>query len=189
MTRGRAFQVLKLLLAFAIAAAMPIAPVFAQSTPVECAAIAGNSERLACYDALFRGPGEAVESVIVQSERMIPALPAGRDYATFTVACAAEGIEVSFGFAGQFVSNTGDIAAVTFQVDQGGTVVRTLSADPTNKSLRFSSARDAGAFLDSLIAGRNLKVRMTPVRQRSVTVDFQLLEYADQIAALRSSCP
>lgn len=189
MTRGRPFGVLKFLAVFVIALAAA-APAVAQATPEQCASIPGDAERLACYDALFRPDVEPNQggSIVIQSERMIPALPTGRDYATMTVACLDDGIDVSFGFAGQLVSNTGDIAPVTFQLDQGGTTVRTLSADEENKLLRFPTSRDAAAFIDGLAGGRNLKVRMTPVRQRSLTVDFRLPDVADDIAALRASC-
>ena len=191
MSRGKDLRVLKFLLAFAIAAAMAVAPALAQTAAAQaaqCVAIADDAERLACYDALFRADGEPAEAIVVQSARMIPAQPTGRDFAKMTLACPAEGLDVSFEFAGQLVSNTGDIAAVTFQLDQGGTTVRTMSASEDNRLLRFASARDAGAFVDGLEGATNLKVRMTPVRQRSVTVDFRLPDVAEQIAALRAGC-
>jgi hypothetical protein len=105
-----------------------------------------------------------------------------------TVACTAGAMTVSFGFANHLVSNTGDISPVTFQIDQNATAVRTLSADETNTALSFAPGRDTEAFLDSLLGGTNLKVRMTPVRQRSVTVDFRLAEQEAAIVALRESC-
>lgn len=190
MTRGWVGRLHKLLAVVAIAIAGPVMPAAAQSTPEQCASIADDGERLACYDSLFRSTGAIPQDavVVVESERMIPAQPTGRAPATMTVACADGAPDVSFSFAGQLVSNTGDIAPVTFQVDAGGTAVRTLTANEDNTELRFATPRDAEAFLDSLIGGRNVKVRMTPVRQRSVTVDFRLPEVADQIAALRAGC-
>ena len=162
----------------------------AAQTAEECAAIAADPDRLACYDALFRdaAPVEPGAALVAESERMIPARPSGRGFAMMTVSCVAGGIDVAFGFAGHLVSNTGDIAPVTFQIDQNATAVRTLSADADNTLLRFATAREAGAFLDSLAGGRNLKVRMTPVRQRSLTVDFRLTDIAEPLEALRASC-
>jgi hypothetical protein len=179
-----------ILIALAIVAA-PAPSALAQDEAAACAAIAGDTERLACYDAIFRPTGAItpdVAPIIVNSERMIPARPTGRAPATMTVSCGAGGIEVAFGFANQLVSNTGDIAPITFQVDAGGTTVRTLSADADNTALSFGSSSDAVAFLDSLEAGTNLKVRITPVRQRSVTVDFRLMEVAARVGALRETC-
>jgi hypothetical protein len=180
---------LRLLLLLALVLAAAPGAAMAQSTPEACAAIAGDPERLACYDAIFRDNVAApADAVVIESERLIPARPTGREPATMTVACEPSGVVVSFAFAGQLVSGTGDIAPVTLQVDQGGTSVRTLSADDSNTSLRFAPGRESEAFLDSLAGGTNLRVRMTPVRQRSLTVDFRLTESFDAIAALRAGC-
>jgi hypothetical protein len=189
MARGSSFHFRNLLAGLAIVIASLGAPAVAQSTPRQCAAIADDGERLACYDALFGAPVEAAgEPIVVQSERMIPALPSGRGLATLTIACVSGAIDVSFSFAGQLVSNTGDIAPLTLQIDQNATSVRTLSANDANTALSFSTPREANAFLDSLAGGTNLKVRVTPVRQRSLTVDFRLPAIRDEVAALRAAC-
>lgn len=167
-------------------------PAAAQQAGSDCAAIASDDERLACYDRIFRtggaGDGALIEPVTLQSERLIPAQPSGREPATLTVGCEAGAVEVNFGFAGQLVSITGDIAPLTWQIDQGATTVRTLAAAPDNRSLSFSSSRDTEAFLDSLAGGTNLRVRVTPVRQRSLTVDFRIDAEIEPIATLRQSC-
>lgn len=165
-------------------------PASAQSTPQECAVVAADAERLACYDALFRGTGAvpASDAVVLQSQALIPARPSGRGSAELSIACAAGGPMVAFTFAGQLVSATGDIAPVTFQLDAGGTSVRTLAADANNTELSFAPGRESEAFLDTLVGATNLKVRMTPVRQRSLTMDFRVNAVADQIAAVRASC-
>jgi hypothetical protein len=181
--------VLRLFLPFVLLAGFVSAgPALAQSTPEECATIEADPDRLACYDAIFRNEVGQGEAVVIESERLIPALPTGREPATMTIACETAQVVTSFAFAGQFVSNTGDIAPVTLQVDQNATSVRTLTADGSNTSLRFAPGRESEAFLDSLAGGTNLRVRMTPVRQRSLTVDFRLPEHTDAIAALRSGC-
>jgi type VI secretion system protein VasI len=171
-------------------AALGIAPAAAQTTPEECAAIAADAERLACYDAIFRSGTlpQPEGAVVIESERLIPARPTGREPATMTIACMSGDVTVSFAFAGHLVSNTGDIAPVTFQIDQNATAVRTLSADEANTSLRFGPGRESETFLDGLTGGTNLKVRMTPVRQRSLTVDFRLPPHEAPIGALRASC-
>lgn len=166
-------------------------PSLAQQTGADCAEIAGDTERLACYDKLFRGPPEdapAAETVTLQSARLIPAAPSGREPATLTIACEEGAPRVRFSFAGQFVSATGDIAPLTMQVDQNATVVRTMAASADNRSLTFSNARDTEIFLDSLAGGSNLRVRVTPVRQRSLTVDFRVGQVLPAIADLRENC-
>jgi len=187
MTRG---TILKFLAALAITGAWPVMPASAQSTPQQCAAIAADPERLACYDALFAGTGAvpAGDAVTLQSQALIPARPSGRGSAEMVVSCDSGGPVVSFTFAGQLVSATGDIAPVTFQLDAGGTAVRTLLPDGTNTRLSFAPGRESNTFLDTLAGATSLKVRVTPVRQRSLTVDFRVNTVADQIAAVRANC-
>lgn len=184
--RGLVTNVLGLLV---IAMAVPALPAVAQAPGEACAVIADDAERLTCYDAIFRNVGNVPSGdVIIESQRPIPAQPTGRQPATMIISCDADGLRVAFAFAGQLVSNTGDIAAVTFQVDQNATSVRTLRASADNKSLSFAAGNESAQFLDSLAGGTNLRVRMTPVRQRSLAVDFRLHERAAEIGALRESC-
>jgi hypothetical protein len=195
MSLGKCVGPVKVLCGLAIAALISLSAQ-AQETPQACAAIADDGERLACYDALFRNgeadtvpvDADALEAVVLSSERLIPARPTGREPATMSVACTDGAMVVSFAFAGHLVSNTGDIAPVTLQVDQNATAVRTLRANADNTALSFGAGRESEAFLDSLTGGTNVKVRMTPVRQRSLTVDFRLPESAAAIDALRQSC-
>lgn len=175
-----------------LALALLVQPAVGQEeTGESCAAIAADAARLACYDGIFRSDRPASEQpteLVFESERMIPARPSGRAAATFSVACAPEGPEVRFGFANQLLSATGDVAPVTLQVDQGPTTVRTMAASEDNVSLSFASAQETATFLDSLSGGDLLRVRMTPVRQRSVNVTFRLEDAVPQIEALRVSC-
>lgn len=179
----------KLLAGLLIVTAWSVPQAVAQQSVGQCVVIEDDGERLACYDSVFRDTAVAPEgAIVVQSERLIPARPTGREPATMSISCDAGNMVVSFSFAGQLVSNTGDIAALTYQVDAGGTVVRTLRANDDNTQLSFATERDTSFFLDTLVGGTNLKVRMTPVRQRSVTVDFSLMPIADDLAAMRAGC-
>ncbi len=166
------------------------APGLGRETGESCATIGDDAQRLVCYDNVFRsGAPPVVEGAIVlESEQLIPARPSGRAPASLSFACVSGSPEVRFSFAGQLMSATGDIAPVTLQVDQGPTQVRTMRASDDNQSLSFGAARDTAAFLDTLNGGTTLKVRMTPVRQRSLNVNFRLTETLDEIAALREAC-
>lgn len=171
-------------------AALLSAPAAAQESGVSCARIEDDAERLACYDSLFRTEAplaEGSETVTIASERLIPAFPTGREPAEMIVACSEGQLTVQFQFAGQILS-TGDIAPITFQVDQNATAVRTLRASPDNTAVGFWTTPESNAFLSSLVGGTNLKVRMTPVRQRSLTVDFRLAAHRDAIEAVRLAC-
>ena len=180
----------KRLVFVALAAGLLAAPAQGQETGESCAAVADDAARLACYDGVFRTdtPSTPEGGLSYESERLIPARPSGRAPATFAVACAAGQAKVSFGFAGQLMSATGDIAPLTLQVDQRQTQVRTMQSTDGNTRLTFASDRETQAFLDSLGGGRSLEVRVTPIGQRSLTVNFRIAEALAEIGALRESC-
>lgn len=166
------------------------APAVAQDAGESCTAIASDTERLACYDAIFRPAedGPVAPEVVIDSEQLIPARPVGRAPAVMTVACIDGGASVRFSFANQLLSNTSDNAPLTFQVDLAGNTVRNLPVGEDNTTVGFASARDAASFLDTLEGARSLRVRVTPVRQRSLTVDFRLQERNEEIGAVRAAC-
>ena len=180
----------KRLVFVALAAGLLAAPAQGQETGESCAAVADDAARLACYDGVFRTdtPPAPAGGLSYESERMIPARPSGRAPATLTIACDAGQTRVSFGFAGQLMSATGDIAPLTLQVDQRQTQVRTMQSTDGNTRLTFANDRETRAFLDSLGGGRSLEVRVTPIGQRSLTVNFRIAEALAEIGALRESC-
>jgi hypothetical protein len=171
-------------------AALMVLPVSAQETGAACGQVENDIDRLACYDKLFRpdNPPLGGGALTILSERLIPALPSGRKPAEMIVSCDAGLLTVQFRFAGQLVSATGDIAPLTLQVDQNATAVRTLRVSEDNTALGFWTTSESQAFLNSLAGGTSLKVRMTPVRQRSLTVDFRLPDHRDAIVEVRGAC-
>jgi hypothetical protein len=179
-----------LLIAAALLTLASPVPAIAQQDAQSCAAIGADAERLACYDAIFLVPddGLGVADVRIESEQQIPARPNGRAPAEMVIACTQSGIAVRFSFANQLLSSTSDNAGVTLQVDLGGNIVRNLPVDADNTTLGFANARDATVFLETLEGAGSLRVRITPVRQRSLTVDFRLAELAEEIEAVRASC-
>ena len=180
----------KRLVFVALAAFILATPSQGQETGEGCAAVADDTARLACYDGVFLtgAPAMPEGALSYESERLIPARPSGRAPATFAIACVAGQPQVSFGFAGQLVSATGDIAPATLQIDQRQTQVRTMQSTEGNTRITFGSVRETQAFLDSLEGGRSLEVRVTPIGQRSLTVNFRLAEALSDIRALRESC-
>ena len=166
---------------------LPATPSFAQADGAACAAIAGDSERLACYDDIFRGvPADAANAVSFNSEQLIPAKPSGRQPAVITVACAAGVLSVKFSFAGNTMSAIGSDAGITLQLDLQTTRSRTLPTADNNTALVIN--RDAEAFLDSLAGATNLTVRVTPVSSRSLSVRFKLAGVDEAVAPVRAAC-
>jgi hypothetical protein len=166
---------------------LPATPAFAQANGATCAAIAGNPERLACYDAIFRAaPRDAAESVSFNSEQLIPARPSGRQPAVMTVACYAKVLSVKFSFAGNTMSPIGGDAGISLQLDLQA--ARNLTLPTTDANTALLVTRDARTFLDSFQGATNLTVRVTPVSSRSLTVRFRVADLDEAIAPIIAAC-
>lgn len=165
------------------------APALAQSGS-NCAAIAADNERLACYDSVFRADaaGQAGLSVSFDSEQLIPARPSGRMPATMTVSCTAGTLTVAFAYAGNTLSALGRDVGLTLQVDLQAARSRTLTVDETNTAILINNTQDSLAFLDMLAGANNLTTRVTPANSRSLSVRFSLDGVLEEIAPVRAAC-
>lgn len=163
-------------------------PAMAQ-TAGQCAAVGNDTERLACYDAVFRpNPATADETRFsLNSEQLIPAYPNGRAPATITVACRAGALEVAFGFAGNTISSLGRDAGITLQYDLQRRS-RTLPVNADNTALLISGTADTLSFIESLAGTTNLTVRVTPASTRTLSVRFPVSGIADQVEPVVAAC-
>ena len=189
MGRGIAF-VKRFVLAFVLPMLMtPSAPALAQ-TGAQCAPLADDAERLACYDALFRSAGatDAPLGVTLESEQLIPARPSGRAPATITVFCEANILQVAFAFAGNTMSSLGRDTGITLQYDLARARSSTLPVNADNTAILIDNTADAMAFLDGLIGATNLTVRVTPASTRSLSVRFRVDAFAQEVAPVIAAC-
>lgn len=171
--------------------AAPASPVLAQSAGSDCAAISGDAERLACYDAVFRTggvPSVAATVAALESEQLIPARPSGRAPATMTVACESGQLSIAFAFAGNTMSALGNDAGITLQYDLQAARSRTLPVNGTNTAIVMGASDGAEAFLQGLEGATNLTVRVTPVSSRSLSVRFRVDAFMPAIAPVRAAC-
>lgn len=164
-------------------------PALAQ-TGADCAAIADNGERLACYDGVFRTDSALADamSVTLESEQLIPARPTGRAPATITVSCEADVLTVAFGFAGNTMSSLGRDTGITLQYDLARARSSTLPVNEDNTAILIDNTADARAFLDGLRGATNLTVRVTPASTRSLSVRFRVDAFAQDAAAVVAGC-
>lgn len=164
-------------------------PAAAQSG-AECAAIGGDTERLACYDGVFRTEGNLPDamSVTLESEQLIPARPSGRAPATITVACQADVLQVAFRFAGNTMSSLGRDIGMTVQVDLARSRSSTLPVNEDNTAVLIDNTADARAFLEGLNGATNLTVRVTPASTRSLSVRFRVDAFAQDVGAVMAAC-
>lgn len=206
-----------LALAAAIAGLFATAPVGAQQTsPERCALIGPASERLACYDGLFRsgeftGETDAEDAAdmgmwasgvevsqiegterpfaSLQSEQLIPALPRGRAPARLTILCLDETTSVQFSFAGYPLGTpTSNSGTLTIQFDRMPSRSQSLQLSPDRTALGFFTTADAMNFIDSLMQSERLFVRAQPQGQRSATVSFLLEGIEEALVPVREAC-
>ncbi len=201
----------------ALAALMAAAPVPAQqTTPERCALIGPATERLACYDNLFRSDqftggdedepepeqgmwasGVEISQIegterpfaTLQSEQLIPALPRGRAPARMTILCLDGSTAVQFSFAGYALGTpTSNSGTLTIQFDRLPSRSQSLELGPDRTTLGFFTDAQAKAFIDQLLQSERLYVRAQPQAQRSVTVSFQLDGIEEALGPVREAC-
>ncbi|WP_332717060.1 type VI secretion system-associated protein TagO [Pelagibacterium mangrovi] len=197
----------------ALSAAMPA---MAQPSPERCAAIGPATERLQCYDSLFRSDqftggdpetempaqgmwasgvevsqieGTELPFAAIQSEQLIPALPRGRAPARLTILCQDGVPAVQFAFAGQFMGTpTSQSGTITLQYDRQPPRSQSLELSPDRTALGFYEESDARTVIEQLLQTERLYVRATPQAQRSVTVSFLMEGIEAAIEPVRASC-
>lgn len=201
----------------AMAGFLAISPLAAQhTTPERCALIGPATERLACYDNLFRseqftgGDDEEVTPqqgmwasgveisqiegterpfASLQSEQLIPALPRGRAPARMTILCLDDNTVVQFAFAGYALGTpTSNSGTLTIQFDRLPSRSQSLELSTDRTALGFFTDAQAMGFLEQLLDAERLFVRAQPQGQRSVTVSFQLEGIEDALVPVREAC-
>lgn len=208
-----------LVLSVVMVSTMAVAPTQAQqTTPERCALIGPATERLACYDSLFRsgqltgGVQEEAENptpgiwnfgvevsqidgtetafATLQSQQLIPALPRGRAPARLTIICGNDDVtSVQFSFAGQFMgTETSNSGTITLQFDNNPPRSQSLQLSGDRTALGFFSNDDAMAFISQLQQTQRLLVRAQPQAQRSATVSFDLEGIGEALEPVREAC-
>lgn len=203
--------------AIAMAGLLAVSPLAAQQTsPERCALIGPATERLACYDGLFRSDqftgdnedeatprqgmwasGVEVSQIegterpfaSLQSEQLIPALPRGREPARMTILCLDETTVVQFAFAGYPLGTpTSNSGTLTIQFDRLPSRSQSLELNADRTALGFFTDAQAMTFLDQLLDAERMFVRAQPQGQRSATVSFQLEGIEQALVPVREAC-
>lgn len=152
--------------------------------------MAGDAERLACYDSIFRAAptAEGVVEMTLESEQLIPAVPSGRGNATMSLVCEAGELTVRFGFAGNVLAAMGSPTGISLQRDLLRAQTMTLPPGNGGTVLVMHGNAEVLAFLDSLRGVTNLGVRVTPANARSLNVRFRVADLAEQAAPVVAAC-
>lgn len=190
-------------------------PALAQTAPERCAAIGPASERLSCYDSIFRSgqftgnesgddadqglwtsgieisqiEGTEVPFATLESEQLIPALAGGRAPARLTALCLDGETTLQFSFAGSAMGTpTSNSAAITLQYDRQPPRTQSVDLSPDRLAIGFFESAPAREVIDQLRQSQRLFVRATPQSQRSVTVSFQLEGIEAALQPVREAC-
>lgn len=191
-------------------------PALAQPSPERCAAIGPATERLACYDSLFRSDqftggggdeetpeqgmwasgveisqieGTELPFASVQSEQLIPAFPSGRAPARLAILCREGETVVQFTFAGQFMGTpTSQSGTITLQFDRQPPRSQSLELSADRTAIGFYSDAEAREIINRLLDTDRLYVRATPQAQRSVTISFLMEGIEAALAPVREAC-
>ncbi|RDE10478.1 type VI secretion system-associated protein TagO [Pelagibacterium lacus] len=194
----------------------PMGPAaMAQAPSAErCAAIGPATERLQCYDSIFRSgvftgggaEGEAhglwtsgveisqiegteLPFATLQSEQLIPSLQGGRAPARLTLLCVDGETVLQFGFAGSAMGTpTSNSAPLTLQYDRQPPRSQSVAISPDRQAIGFFDTGEARPVIDQLLETDRLYVRATPQSQRSVTVSFLMEGMAAALGPVREAC-
>lgn len=193
--------------------ALPVA--VAQDPSAErCAAIGPATERLACYDSIFRSgeltgeTGEAPDQglwssgievsqiegteipfAMLESEQLIPAMPSGRGPARITVLCLEGETVLQFSFAGSPMGTpTSNSGTITLQYDRQPPRSQSLDLSPDRLSVGFFETSSSRPVIEQLLQTQRLFVRATPQAQRSVTVSFEMDGLDTALEPVREAC-
>lgn len=175
--------------------ALPMPATLAQMPSSErCAAIGPASERLQCYDSIFRSgqftgenaddgsapdqglwtsgveisqiEGTELPFATLQSEQLIPALSGGRAPARLTILCAEGETILQFGFAGSAMGTpTSNSGTITLQYDRQPPRSQSVDLSPDRMAIGFFETGDARPVIDQLLQSQRLFVRATPQSQ------------------------
>jgi type VI secretion system protein VasI len=190
--------------------------VLAQTAPERCAAIGPASERLACYDSIFRSgqftgeddegadadaglwtsgievsqiEGTEVPFATLESEQLIPALAGGRAPARLTILCLDGETALQFSFAGSAMGTpTSSSGTITLQYDRQPPRTQSVDLSPDRLAIGFFETEAALPVIGQLQQTQRLLVRATPQSQRSVTVSFQLEGIETALQPVRAAC-
>lgn len=199
-----------------VLAVMTAAPATAQTTPERCAQIGPATERLECYDGIFRSSqftggsesadvpaqgmwvsgievsqieGTELPFATLQSEQLIPALPRGRAPARLTILCVDGETVAQFGFAGYAMGTpNSNSGTITLQYDRQSPRSQSLQLSADRTTLGFFETTQAMTFINQLLETERLFVRATPQAQRSITVSFLTEGIETALEPVREAC-
>lgn len=180
------------------------------ATPEDCAKIAADTERLACYDLQFKASVSSVPqpaeskwlvreevSKIDDSKNVLLYLSATEPITdrlgqpsilALSIACREGKTNLWLYFGGQFMADLNGGGRVTYRIDKAAAKTRSFEESNDNEALGLWSGGAAIPFIKELFGGTTLLVRATPFNESSVTAELPIAGLEEAIKPLRQAC-
>ncbi|WP_119165181.1 hypothetical protein [Algihabitans albus] len=184
-----------------VAAVLPLPAV----ASTDCAGIPDDAARLACYDSVYRAPGQETprwalsETISALDDRrevemVLDAVAPFEDRfgelvrASLHLACRGEEMQVWVHFGGAYFSEHAGGATMIYRLGDGAARRRDFAVANDRRSLGFWTGRAAGLFLGELEGQDRLTVQATPFRTNRATAVFDLAGFPAALRKLRAAC-
>lgn len=180
-----------------------------------CAGLVSDSERLSCYDRIYRSiasppvpPTSSVEDkgdwqvslsqsalddtptvvLRLESANEIARPFGGRGTGSLYLRCQENTTVAYFVFAGHFMSDIQGGGRVDYRIDDHKAQRTGMEVSSDNKALGLWSGGSAIAFIKSLIGSRKLVIRATPFNESPVELTFNTAGLEAALKPLKAAC-
>ncbi|MFE0756328.1 type VI secretion system-associated protein TagO [Inquilinus sp. NPDC058860] len=180
------------------------------AAPEDCAKIAADAERLACYDLQFKASvspvPQAPESKWVVQEQVSKIDDSKNVFLRLTssepitdrlgqpsdlvlwIACRERKTSLWIHFGGQFMADLNGGGEVTYRIDKAAAKTRSFEESNSNEALGLWNGIPAIAFIRELFGGTMLLIHATPFNENSVTAELPIAGLEEAIKPLREAC-
>ncbi|WP_435170777.1 type VI secretion system-associated protein TagO [Falsirhodobacter sp. 1013] len=168
------------------------------------------SERLRCYDGIFRGQENEAASetstpwtvssvrsllddsttTVMQTSSLDPlTLRNGQtEHGALIIRCK-EGVTSAYiTFAGHFMSDLDRSGRVNYRIDDLPATWREMTISGSHEALGMWDMRQASMFISAIMGGSELFVRATPLNESPIEMQFNIAGAAEAAKPLRENC-
>ncbi|MDP2085218.1 MAG: type VI secretion system-associated protein TagO [Gemmobacter sp.] len=179
----------------------------AAADPARCAAIAEPSQRLGCYDDLFRTT-ETLQTdgdwsvrieksqlddstsvyISLESQNPLRGRFGQKEPASLHLRCKEKTTVAYIYFGGHFMSDNRGGGRVDYRVDNRPAKHRVMDESNDNQALGLWSGKAAIPFIKELMEGSSLYIRATPFSESMIEATFSIAGLAKAIEPLKAAC-
>jgi len=186
-------------------------PAAAADSPLDCAKIDDDQQRLNCYDRIYRtttttaAPAASNGRWVVVSDTskiddsvnvmmVATALkPVVNRYghtedAQLYILCRENTTDLSVFFGGEHMADLGSYGEVTTRIDKQKAVTKRWVESTDNKHLGLWGGGRSIPFIKTLFGGKVLLVQATPYSENTLTLEFPIEGIENAIIPLREAC-